>query len=1065
MESSPHETTDLLSPLSAGDTTAPAQDQMRAADERGRNDPLIGRNVSHYTIVARLGEGGMGVVYKAEDTRLRRMVALKFLAGAGHGLRPSPPAPDAQALERFKREARAASALDHPNICVIHDIDDFGGQPFIVMELLEGGTLKNLIDSSPLSPSMTVDLAIQIADALAAAHSRGIVHRDLKPSNIFVTTRGQAKILDFGLAKLGVKAGVFSPARSPTPVPPAQGAPTGTTADDPLTGPGVTIGTLAYMSPEQARGEELDARTDLFSFGAVLYEMTTRRQPFRGSTTADVLAALLTQAPQPPRELSHELAPELERIILTALEKDREVRYQSAAELLADLKRLKRDSSAGRAAAAVPPSPGDGGHAREGSPAEEAASRIPALGQRHWRVVATALLGIALAAGAYLASRHGQAGRLTEQDTIVLADFNNTTGEKVFDDTLKQALRVQLEQSPFLNALSDEHVSQELRYMGRPRDTRLSEDVAREVCLRTASKAMLLGSIATLGSHYVLNLNALNCQSGDSLASALVEADSREHVLQALGEAATKMRGKLGESLASIQEYDAPVEKATTASLEALQVDSLGLKALYEQGDAAALPFFERATQLDPSFAMAWARVGNMYSNLNQASRANAPTRKAYELRDRVSERERLFIDGHYYCYVTGELDKATEVYELWSRTYPRDAGPHVMLGSLYNTMGRHDQMLEECREGLRLGPNGVASYTNLANAYLTLNRFDDARHVLEQAQARGLNSPALQIFLYQLAFLRGDAAEMQQRLASAMGHPGAEDQLLEHQADTEAYYGHLAKAREYTLRAVGSSRGDGREEAAATYQAAGALREAEFGDAGQARREAAAALALAPGQMVRILAALAFAQAGDAARAEGLADELHRQAPVDTGLNGYWLPAIRAACEIQRHNAAQAVELLQPATAHELGVPTLFWTLNVTAYPIYVRGKADLALGRGSEAATEFQKILDHSGLVGNAPIGALARLGLGRAYALEAGVGAVLEPTQPGRPPAAPPQPDALAKARAAYQDFLTLWKNADPNVPVLRQAKAEYAQIERASAPKPATDPAPARGGGVY
>ena len=1027
-----------------------AGDQVRAVAEADRNDPMIGREVSHYTIVAKLGEGGMGVVYKAEDPRLGRAVALKFLGHSNGGLGFAGSAPEPQTLERFKREARAASALNHPNICVIHDIDEYHGQPFIVMELLEGETLRTVIDSGPLGPSMQVDLAIQISDALAAAHARGIVHRDIKPSNIFVSGRRQVKILDFGLAKLtaGPLVGAHGPEHSAPRHPVFEDDKTTAAAgDDPLTSPGMTIGTVSYMSPEQARGEELDARTDLFSFGSVLYEMATRRQAFAGATTADVLAALVTRAPQPPREIDPGISPELERIILTALEKDREIRFQSAVEMLAALKRLKRDSDSGHAAAAVPgilPGAGaqplaDGnGHARQDREKTSAAA-----GVRRRRWIAAALLGIVIAAGFYLGVRHGQTPRLTEEDTIVLADFNNTTGEKVFDDTLKQALRVQLEQSPFLNVLSDEQVSQELPYMGRPRDMRLSDDVAREVCVRTGSKATLVGSIENLGTHYVVNLSAVDCQSGDSLGSALAEADSREHVLGALGKAAVAMRGKLGESLASIQKYDAPVEKATTASLEALQVYSAGMKTLSEEGDAAAVPFFERATEIDPGFAMAWARVGNLYANLNQASRASAPTERAYRLRDRVSGRERVFIEAHYYCYVTGELDKATQVYELWGRTYPRDAGPHVMLGSLYNTLGRYDDILNEAREGVRLAPNGVATYTNLANAYLTLNQLEDARRTLEQAQARGLSSPAMQIFLYKLAFLRGDTAEMEHRLAAAMGHPGAEDQLLEYQADSEAYHGHLGAAREYTTRAVGSAQAGGRDESAATYLAEGALRDAEFGDSVAARREAAAAVAMVPGQMVRILAALSLAQAGNLARAEVLADELHHQYPRDTGLNGYWLPAIRGACELGRPNPARAINLLEAARAHELGVPTLFWTLNVTAYPVYVRGQAYLASGRGDEAAVEFQKIIDHPGLIGNSPIGALAHLGLARAFALEARPVAGRAPKQE-RDANTMAQRDALVKARAAYEDFFALWKDADPHLSLLESARAEFARL---------------------
>jgi hypothetical protein len=667
--------------------------------------------------------------------------------------------------------------------------------------------------------------------------------------------------------------------------------------------------------------------------------------------------------------------------------------------------------------------------------------------------------------GAYFRMRHVSPSPLSAQDSIVLADFTNTTGEAVFDDTLKQALRVQLEQSPFLNALSEERVSQTLGYMGRPRDTRLTEGMAREVCLRTGSTAMLLSSIASLGSHYVVSLNAVNCQSGDSLGTELAEADSREHVLQALGEAATKMRARLGESLASIQKYDAPVVQATTASLEALQAYSLAMKKLSTEGDAASVPFLTRATELDSNFALAYAQLGNVYANLNQATRGAEAIRRAYELRGRVSEKEKLYIDSSYYCRGTGEMEKAAQVCELWKQTYPRDVTPHVWLANISPILGRYEKGLEESREVLRLQPNSGISYANLANTDLVLNRVEEAQEILSQAQSRGFTSPAMQVFLYRLAFLRGDLAEMERRVAAAAGQP-AEDHLLAQQADTEAYHGRLAKARELTRRTVDSALRDGRPEAAASFRAAGALREAVFGNREQARREATAALAMAPGQMARTLAALALARAGDAAKAEALADDLHRQAPVNTLLNTYWLPTVRAWIALGHEvvpstsplpsamrGGAAALELLQPVTPYELELPTLFWVLNVTMCPVDARGEAYLALGRGAEAAVEFQKIFDHPGLVGNFPIGALARLDLGRAYALQAGVDIAGE-TTPGTGLGAhaasgntrhAPLPEALAKARSAYQDFFALWSDADPDIPILKQAKAEYTRLQ--------------------
>ena len=690
------------------------------SETRPMYEPAAGQTVSHYLILEKLGQGGMGVVYKAEDVRLGRAVAVKFL--------PQRLARDPQALERFQREARAASALNHPHICTIHDIGTHEGQPFIVMELLRGHNLKELIHagrgtgvpaplSAPFSTERLTELAIQIADALEAAHSNGIIHRDVKPANIFVTETGQAKLLDFGLAKLTPGHGAGSPASlAELRGSQGQGTGQGPAADvrtdsggmakpvgksTPLvnsssfTESGMTMGTISYMSPEQARGEELDNRTDLFSFGAVLYEMATGQQAFSGGNAAIIWSALLSQSPVAPTDLNHLVPPELERIISKALEKNRDMRYQSAADMRADLKRMQRDTDSGRASPAV-------GFRSYGQ--EERARRARVFKGWALSLAALALVGVA-ALTAYFRMRHQTSSPLTSQDSIVLADFTNTTGEVVFDDTLKQALRVQLEQSPFLNALSEERVSQTLGYMGRPRDTRLTEPIAREVCLRTESKAMLLGSIASLGSHYVLNLNAVDCQSGDSLGAELAEADSREHVLRALGEAATKMRARLGESLASIQRYDAPVEQATTPSLEALQAYSMGIKKVTSEGDAAAVPFLVRATELDPKFALAYAHLGNTYANLNEATRGAEGMRRAYELRGRVSEKERLYIDSTYYGRATGEMEKAVQVCELWKQTYPRDVAPHTWLANIYQILGQYEKGLAESREVLRLRP------------------------------------------------------------------------------------------------------------------------------------------------------------------------------------------------------------------------------------------------------------------------------------------------------------------------------------------------------------------------
>jgi len=940
---------------------------------------LIGKKVSHFRVIEVIGGGGMGMVYRAEDLKLGRQVALKFL--------PEEMAADPVALRRFEREAQTASALNHPNICTIFEIEEYEGQPIIVMELLDGETLRNRLEASgqeklPLDELLWI--AIQTCDGLQAAHDKGIIHRDIKPANIFLTKDGPAKILDFGLAKLVEFDELIE--KQPEDGSHSSNSLTNSRVsvvmDTNLSRTGLAMGTASYMSPEQVRKEKLDARTDLFSFGLVLYQMASGQRAFTGDSVTGVHEALLNQVATPIRQLNPAVPADLETVISKALQKDRANRHQTAAEMRADLELV--------------PSP----------------QRLRIRRIRKWFSIAALILLVVAAAFSYWQYRNRF--QLSASDTIVIADISNQTSDPVLDDALNIALPVELAQTPFLQVLAQDKVRETMRQLNHPQNGKVTPEIAREVCLRTNSKAVITSSIADFGNQFRIMLTGMDCQSGKIFAKSEQETNLRNSIVHALGIAGEQLRSKMGEPIASLNEFKKPLELATSSSPEALQLLSKGFQHQGSNDFAGTASLYERAIDIDPSFALAYASVGISYLVTGQIPKAVAAENKAYELRDRLTGQLRYLAETLYYNIGSQDFESSYPIFQEWIQTFPLDGVAHNNFATCLFYLGQYDRAATEAREAVRLMPLlSVTSYYVLMQSTTAAGRLEEAKLIFDEARAHGVDNSVMRSDRHLIAFLQNDQAGMKEQLEWLTSHKESIHAVFL-DALTDSYRGRFGEGQKLAEKIKMGRLPDDSQSNVRSF----ALQEAEVGDSSAGKRILTFTDQKSSSLYAQMYIALFQARIGNTGEAEELAKRINEEAPRDTLGQHYALPSIRAAIKLSEHDPAGAIEILRPAEKYELAATDTFNCI----YPAYLRGLAFLQIGDGRRAASEFQKLIDHRAIVGRDALGALAHLQMGRAQAMTG---------------------DRL-DARKSYQDFLTIWKDADANLPALIQAKAEYAAL---------------------